>query len=285
MEYRVLGSLQIRSSDAAEWRDIPGRAQRRLAAILALHTEHVVTADLLEEHLHLSPGAVRTSVCRLRHLLGDDAVRTVPSGYQLICPESDAARFEDLVAHAVHARADVAQRDLEEALALWHGRPFDEFADEPWAQNAVARLMELHRTAIEDLAELRLEDGDPRAALALLEPLLDEDPFRDRARSQMIRAHVATDHPIEALHAFRDYRALLAAELGTEPSARLISLERAVAMALETDDGGLDPIVEAVEVIALGLGDGPGKHFAASLHHAVRAERLRARTRTLHASG
>jgi len=41
---------------------------------------------------------------------------------------------------------------LERALALWTGPALEEFAAEDWAEPEVARLAELHASAIEDHA-------------------------------------------------------------------------------------------------------------------------------------
>ena len=46
-------------------------------------------------------------------------------------------------------------------LALWRGRPYDEFADEEWARAEVARLEELRASAVEHRNAALLEAGRP----------------------------------------------------------------------------------------------------------------------------
>ena len=59
----------------------------------------------------------------------------------------DATRFERLLA-AAHSRLEAgdtteAKVRLDEALALWNGPAYDEFASESWAWADAARLEEL----------------------------------------------------------------------------------------------------------------------------------------------
>ena len=72
---------------------IASRPQRRLLAALAVHAGQVVRSATLEEWLGLSPGALRTSVSRLRRVVGADALETTPVGYRLRA-DVDAAAFE-----------------------------------------------------------------------------------------------------------------------------------------------------------------------------------------------
>lgn len=275
MEYRLLGSLQIRQCGDRRWRRVDGRAQRRLISRLALHAGHVVGSDVLEEDLDMSAGAVRTAVSRLRHVVDDDSVRTVPPGYLLEAADTDVDRFEWLVVRSSRLHRFEAARFLDAALELWRGRPYDEFADEAWAIAEVARLSEMQREAREQLADLWLVDGKHAAAMTLIEQLLAEDPYRDRARALLIRAHALSGHPIEALHAFREYESQLAVEIGATPSAELAALDRSITLALAAENGDVTPAVEAVEVIAAALADGPARGFAAQLVDAAEAERRR----------
>ena len=142
-------------------------AQRRLMSILVCRAGTVVSADSLAEHLELSPGALRTSVSRLRRIVGFDVLVTAPPGYELRSDNVDARRFEQLVGRA-RAATDPrrARAALEEALALWRGDAYDEFAHESWASAEARRLTELRAGAIEDLAELLVEAGEWTAAIA-----------------------------------------------------------------------------------------------------------------------
>ena len=120
-------------------------------------------------------------------------------------------------------------RLLEGALARWRGPAFDEFAHEEWAAGTVARLDELHAAATEDHAEALLEAHRWSDAAAELSAHIARHPLRDRPRGLLMRALAGAGRQADALRAARDYRRLLAEEVGTEPSAAVQLIERRVA--------------------------------------------------------
>jgi DNA-binding SARP family transcriptional activator len=128
MQFDVLGPLRVVGAHGTQVA-MSSVAQRRLMSILVSRAGTVVSADSLAEHLELSPGALRTSVSRLRRVVGFDVLVTAPPGYELRSDNIDALRFEQLAADA-RAAADpvVTRAALEEALALWRGEAYDEFA-------------------------------------------------------------------------------------------------------------------------------------------------------------
>ncbi|MGK2929187.1 MAG: ATP-binding protein, partial [Acidimicrobiales bacterium] len=227
----VLGPLTVQGpgGDAIA---IASTEQRRLVSVLALHVDDLVRAASLEFWLDLSPGALRTSISRLRRVLGSDAVRTTPPGYTLRATV-DAARFDGLVSHAPAVDDDRARTTLEEALGLWRGDPLDEFAHEPWAEAEVSRLHEQFATAVEDLSVLLLEAGEASTAMFGIQALIDRQPYRDRPRALLMRALVDCGRRTEALRAFQDYRSLLRDEIGTDPSEPVHDLDRAIAALAE----------------------------------------------------
>ena len=190
----------------------------------------MVSADSLAEHLEVSPGALRTTISRLRRILGSDTLVSVPPGYELRADAVDARSFEDCLARAAEADDGLrASRLLEEAISLWRGDAYAEFAHEPWARAESARLAELRAGAVEDLAVLLSESGRWSAAIARLEPLIATHPFRDRPRGLLMRALADSGRRVDALRAFQDYRRFLIDEVGTEPSPELVALDRAIA--------------------------------------------------------
>lgn len=232
IEIRVLGSLDVRGTGGVVI-EIASEAQRRLISILALQTGTVVRGVTLECELGLSAGAVRTSISRLRRLLGPDALTTTPLGYTLDAVV-DVIEFERLAASAPTHRDDTARDLLEQATRLWRGAPLVEFASEPWALGAVARLNEAHATAVEDLAVILLDVGEAAIALPAIQALIDDHPYRDRPRALLVRALAESGRRTDALRAFQTYRTLLLDEIGTEPSSALAALDRAVASAPTT---------------------------------------------------
>ncbi len=144
-----------------------GRQRAVLAALLVSRGRPVAPDALVEavwaERLPEAPlPALHTLVSRLRHTLGDGCVRSEPAGYVLDAePGSvDCGRFEALVAEAaVATTVSTGAVLLDEALGLWRGRAYEEFADRLFARAEAVRLDELRLAAIEDRAEHRAAAG------------------------------------------------------------------------------------------------------------------------------
>ena len=134
---------------------------------------------MLEEDLGLTSSALRTSISRLRAVIGAARLATATTGYRLMPTSVDAADFEADLARAWAAPAPTARAEIERALVRWSGAAFADVADEPWAVVEVARLDELRAGAVERLVELMLDGGEASLALATLEPHLAAHPFRD----------------------------------------------------------------------------------------------------------
>lgn len=235
MRFDVLGPLRVVDADGAQV-NLTSVAQRRLVSLFVCRVGAVVSADSLAEKLELSAGALRTSVSRLRRVVGFDVLVTAAPGYALRTENLDSRRFEQLVAGA-SATADPgeARAALEEALALWRGEAYGEFAHEDWAAAESRRLAELRAGAIEDLAERLIETGGWSAAIATVQPLIDAEPFRDRPRGLLMRALAGCGRRTDALRAFQGYRAFLLDEVGTEPSDAVVALDREIAHGRGTD--------------------------------------------------
>jgi DNA-binding SARP family transcriptional activator len=229
MEFQVLGPLRVIGTDGAR-RRVASATQRRLISLLVLRAGTVVAADLLAEHLGLSAGALRTSVCRLRRIVGPDILHTEPPGYELRTDAVDARWFEQLVARGRSCpdRAG-ARAALEAALTLWRGEAYSEFSHEPWALAESWRLAEMQAGAVETLVEILLDGGEWTEAIVHLERLIAAHPLRDRPRELLMRALADSGRRAEALRAFQTYRSQLIEETGIEPSGSITELEGAIA--------------------------------------------------------
>ena len=267
MEIQVLGPVELRDNGA----EVPvgGPRQRRLLAALVVNAGKVVSVDRLidavwagEEPPEQAANTMRTYVSRLRATLGDGLIQKRDPGYSLVVdPEMvDATRFERLLT-AAHSRlaagdATEAKVRLDEALALWNGPAYDEFASEPWAWADAARLEELRLSAREDRAEALLLRGETAEAVGELERLTVEFPLRERSRHKLMLALYRDGRQADALRSFQTYRTHLADEVGLEPSGELVELERMIA----TRDPRLDerPAPRALRGYQLGekLGEG-----------------------------
>ena len=203
--------------------ELPSAAQRRLLGVLAIHASTPVRAEWLCGVLEVTSGALRTSVSRLRRLVGEDALQTTVGGYRL------DATVDATLACAELQSADGDAVAITRALERWVGNALEEFADEAWAVGEAVRLAEIRAAAVEELGEALIADRRPDDALAVLEPHIIEHPHRDRPRGLAIRALAASGRQTEALRAFQRYRDQLAETAGTEPSAELRAIDQRVA--------------------------------------------------------
>ncbi len=82
-----------------------------------------------------------------------------------------------------YAASDAPERAValfEQALGLWHGRPFTELEEWEPGRLEAARLSELRLAVVEDLLQARLDAGDHRGVAAAATVAAGEEPFRER---------------------------------------------------------------------------------------------------------
>jgi len=207
----VLGPLEL----AVDGRPVPvpGARLRALLACLALHEGVPVSAEAIAaavwpEDAPADPvAAVRSLVTRLRRLLPEGSITSVPGAYRLDA-DIDAHRFRLL---ATDGR-------FEEALSLWRGPALVDLPDEVVAR---AALEEQRITAVEDRARAELARGGGAEAVAELSELAVAHPFRERLHALLFRALRATGRSAEALSRYEELRRRLADELGADPGAEL----------------------------------------------------------------
>jgi predicted ATPase/DNA-binding SARP family transcriptional activator len=225
----VLGPLELRDADTTVVR-LGSARLRRLVAALALHAPAAVAAEVLldlvwgADSLADRAGTLQTSVSRLRRALPSGIeVATQGRSYRLVTPHQgiDALVFVAHIGAAAHASSPTARIErLGAALALWRGRPYGEL-DHPVVDVEVVRLEQLHATAQEQLGAALLDAGRAGEAVAQLQAVVAAEPVREGAVGALMRALVAAGRPAEALGAFARLRAVLAEQLGLDPSAEL----------------------------------------------------------------
>jgi DNA-binding SARP family transcriptional activator len=228
----VLGSLEV-VRDGEQVR-LGSPQQRRLLAVLVVHANEVVSSDRLvdvlwgEDSPRTAAHGLQTLVSRLRATLGEDRLETRPPGYRLrvASGEVDALRFEELVRVGLGSseRPEIALGVFDEALGLWRGSPYAEFASEEFAAAEVARLVELRARAIEERSAALLELGRPEEVIGELEAEIAVQPFRERLRALLMLALARVGRPVESLRAYDVFRRFLADEVGVVPSPGLQAL-------------------------------------------------------------
>ncbi|MGW7542007.1 BTAD domain-containing putative transcriptional regulator [Streptomyces sp. NPDC054770] len=203
-----------------------------------------LVADLWEEPPPTAVGALRTFVGDLRRALEPDRPPRAPArllvtdgpGYALRAEAVDAWRFEEAVAAAGQEEPGRGARLLGEALELWRGPAYAEFADEEWCRGERARLAELRLRAVEQRAEALLAAGRAAEAVPDLDAHLTGHPWREEAWRLLALALYRTGRQGDALAVLRRARALLADQLGVEPGRALRRLETGIL----AQDPGLD---------------------------------------------
>ncbi|MER7896479.1 BTAD domain-containing putative transcriptional regulator [Streptomyces sp. NPDC096046] len=269
MEFGVLGPLEVRTDERRVMR-VPEVKVRMLLADLLAHQGQVVPAARLIEDLWggstftaRPTASLQAKVSQLRRALEDaeaggrELVAHRPPGYVLDVPAGalDAGRFRDLVARARSGEDPVTRAALyTEALALWRGPAFAEFADQPSVRPAAAGLEEERLTAVEEHASVRLELGEHSLLVGELTELVEQHPLREGLRGALMWALYQAGRSSDALDCFNDLRRRLDEELGLAPGPSLEALQRSI---LRHDPVLARPVPPAVTAAGLRAGPGP----------------------------
>ncbi|MFJ8772533.1 AfsR/SARP family transcriptional regulator [Streptomyces microflavus] len=238
MRFGVLGPLVVWDGEGREVR-VPEAKVRALLADLLAHDGGPVTADRLIHDLWgdappgKPAGALQAKISQLRRVVGRDRVVRQPAGYRLRLDgggdEVDAVRFRALVTEARPVRDPRTRAALlTEALGLWRGPAYADFADGLFVRGPAQRLAEQRLSVLEEQAEARLEAGDHALLAGELADLVALHPLRERLRAAQMRALYAAGRQSEALASYEDLRTRLVGELGVDPSPELAALHGAV---------------------------------------------------------
>ena len=233
IEFFLLGPLEVRVDGRAV--PIGGAKQRAVLALLLLHPDEVVPIDRLVDGVwgeDPPPSAAHTVegyVSRLRRTIephGPSFIRQ-GGGYRLDLAGAplDARAARDLL-RAVTAASEAGNHERAAALAgralnVWRGPALRDLTLHGAARAKVDELDELRLRVGERLAEADLALGRHDDAVALLRPLVDEHPYRERFVAQLMLALYRAGRPTEALDVYERTRQALAGDLGLKPSAEL----------------------------------------------------------------
>ncbi|WP_432479481.1 BTAD domain-containing putative transcriptional regulator [Nocardioides sp. GXQ0305] len=259
LRLRVLGGLEATREGVAL--DLGGRRQRAVLAALVVMRDQVVTTERLagwvwgDRAPANSAGAVQAYVSHLRRRLQPEAgarrrdgvIASSGGGYLLrLGPETvDAWCFEAAVDGARGMAPAEAVETLDDALRLWRGPPYAEYAGESWVEAETIRLTELRDVARERLLEARLQLGDAALLVGELEALVTDDPLREERWRLLVLALYRAQRQADALSALRRARTTLADELGVDPGPALRSLEAEVLAQSPSLDAPPAPVAAA----------------------------------------
>jgi DNA-binding SARP family transcriptional activator/predicted negative regulator of RcsB-dependent stress response len=202
------------------------RKAKTLVKLLTLAPGHRMHRDVVLERLwpDAEPEAAMNNLHQLMHnvrrmmgptaiALSDDVIRLCPAGGLTV----DVDLFEKAAAEA-RSSGDLAV--LNDALHLWTGPllPEDDYAGE--------RLTETHAAVATLLAFKLVEQDNPEAALAILEPLASARPLDEKLHRVFIDALASLGRRWEAIEAYERLRDGLEEAYAAEPEPETKTLYR-----------------------------------------------------------
>ncbi|GII66485.1 hypothetical protein Skr01_65700 [Sphaerisporangium krabiense] len=254
VRFGVLGPLRAEVEGRAA--GLGGPRQRAVLAVLLIARGRMVSADRImaevwEDSPPPSPATLHAYVSELRRALEHRRPSGAPPrllvregpGYALRADPAavDAERFADLAVAGKRAlgggRPGEAEELLTEAVGLWRGPAYADFAEAGFAVPEAARLEDLRAGAQEDRLAAAIDLGRHAAAAGELEAQVAEQPLRERGWELLTLALYRSGRRADATATLRAARRRLADELGVDPGPALRDLETAVL----TQDPRLDP--------------------------------------------
>jgi ATP/maltotriose-dependent transcriptional regulator MalT/two-component SAPR family response regulator len=144
--------------------------------------------------------------------------------------EYDVEAFESYLKHAQKAR-DIIDRIgfYRRAVELVEG-PYLSESDADWVLLERERLGRLYRSALDELAQSYLDTNQLQDCLETCKVALGQDQFNEFIYQLEMRAHAALGDRASVARRYQEYKALLANELGLEPSAETEQIYRELVM-------------------------------------------------------
>ena len=252
-DFRLLGDVAV--AVGGRTLDLGPDRQRRVLAALAVDVGRVVSVErLIERVWHGEPpsrarATLVSYLSRLRHVLAEARAGEIarrPGGYALeVDPASvDLHRFRELRARARAGDDDRVAALLEEALGLWRGEALTGLGG-GWAATERVRLHQERLDAERDLVDVRLRLGHGEDLVAGLAARAAEWPLDERLAGQYMVALHRAGRTADALAHYRQVRARLVDELGTDPGVALQDLHRRILAADTALAAPVPPILSA----------------------------------------
>jgi DNA-binding SARP family transcriptional activator len=237
----VLGAVRVRVDDQEV---APGPPLRRaVLAMLSLRAGRLVTLGELVQGLWgdaapaSAEGSVYTYISGLRSILDPERsgrdrggiLDGARSGYTLLI---DPADVDALAAEQYRLRARELRESgalaealsvLDQAIGLWRGEALAGVGG-PFAEAERARLTGLRWALLEERAEIALALGQHVEIVAELTALVRQQPMRERLVGVTMTVLYRAGRQADAIDMFQQVRAILAGELGVDPSPALSRL-------------------------------------------------------------
>jgi DNA-binding SARP family transcriptional activator/basic membrane lipoprotein Med (substrate-binding protein (PBP1-ABC) superfamily) len=236
VELHVLGPLEVRID--GDPLALGGSKQLTLLAALLVHAGEVVSLQRLIDELwgdsppQSAPHSLEAYVSRLRRVLAasGSSVDRRGAGYSLDLGDAslDAQDFAERAADASRAAGDGdherASQLARDALALWRGPALADVSLGPAGHAERERLEELRLRTLEQRFEAELALGRDEELVGELQVLVGQNLYRERFVSQLMLALYRSGRQADALEVYERTRAVLADDLGLQPSEELQQL-------------------------------------------------------------
>jgi DNA-binding SARP family transcriptional activator len=239
-ELRLLGAVEI----VADGRPvaIDGRKPRQLLAALLLNADRLVGTDRLVEAVwgadppRSAMENLRTYATALRKGLsgGEMQLTTSRTGFVLRTGDAkvdlDAFRVAVSAARGATAAGDhaTAVSRYAEAALYWRGPAGEGLPRDGWLGLALDALDEQHLGVLEERADTQLRLGQHAEILPQLVRLATEHPLREGIWRLLALAQYRGGNMSAALDTCTRLRAVLAEQLGVDPSAEFGALHAAI---------------------------------------------------------
>ncbi|MBI3215571.1 MAG: AAA family ATPase [Mycobacterium sp.] len=243
VEYTLSGVIEARVGGSAV--TLGGPKQRCVLAVLLADHGSIVSVDRLIDCVWgdaappKAPVSLRSYIANLRRILnapdseepGGQRVESHPHGYRLVLLPGDTVdmhQFEELVSAGRTAlrRSDPggAHSLFGEAMALWRGDPFGEFAYHDFAAPTVRRLTALRASATEARLDAGLRLGAGIELVPDIEAALAQNPTAEALWGHLMLALHRAGRGADAVRAFDRACATLRHEIGSTPGTELQEL-------------------------------------------------------------
>lgn len=262
----VLGPVLVedRAGALAEPAGVRGK---RFVVALALARGPLSVASLVAELWDDAPprqerAALQTLVSRLRTSSADGLVGSTTGGYVLAiaAEQTDLGLARRAVADARALLAagdhDGADREASTALALWRGDPGTGLGDAPLADELARTAASLRDELLLVRSRSRRAAGDPGAALADLDVLLQAHPLDETLHRERMEALADAGRRSDALLAFAELKEALLDRLGTRPGPELVAFNARL-LAEEDEPEEDDPAAVPPKQLRIGLRTAP----------------------------
>ncbi len=242
LAFRTLGRFEIRrGSYALEGSAWERKVAERVVRFLLVRRGELVPEDeLLEAFWPDKPPAsarrgLQTAISSARSALDlpweQSRLSVQDRSYAFTLADGDrldATAFEDAAGRALSAAGPERTAALEAATNLWSGEPLPEERYSDWAASWRERLISIHADVLGALADARSRAGDHTAAARAARTLVDLDPLNESAQRLLMGAYAAAGRRGAALRQFLECRRALVEQLGIEPDAETLALQRRI---------------------------------------------------------